>query len=95
MERLRIEFNPKKSLKEQIRKLEGKKAKLNIKIGELIKPYVPDNVKNVSTGLVYEWYRVSTFWDCEKSPIGCCMYNHNEDRFHDSCLFCGDPEERK
>lgn len=34
-------------------------------------------------------------WDCEKSPTGQCVYNHNMDPAHDDCLFCHDPEERK
>jgi hypothetical protein len=33
-------------------------------------------------------------WECEKSPTGYCVY-HDEDSMHDTCLFCGDPEERK
>lgn len=94
MEEPVIYFNPKK-IAEEIEKLESEKHKLNIKIGELIKPYVPRDVKDVGAGLVYEWYPVSTFWECKKSPIGCCMYNDNEYRPHDNCLFCGEPEERK
>jgi hypothetical protein len=34
-------------------------------------------------------------WDCDKSPIGKCVYDDPADRNHDFCLFCGDPEERK
>ena len=82
-------------IREKIKQLEGQKREIDYLIGLLIKPHVPDDVKNVSAGLVYSWYPVSTFWDCEKSPIGCCMYNHNEDRVHDTCLFCREPEERK
>ena len=32
---------------------------------------------------------------CSKSPIRVCVYNNEEDKCHDVCLFCGDPEERK
>ena len=85
----------KSEIKRKIKLLEVEKQRINQKIGELIKPYVPEDVKNVSTGLVFDWYRVSTFWDCKKSPINCCMYNHYEDIAHDNCLFCGQPEERK
>lgn len=30
-------------------------------------------------------------WECERSPTGHCMYTTD----WDSCIFCGDPEERK
>lgn len=33
--------------------------------------------------------------DCHKSPIRVCVYNNDEDKCHDDCLFCGEPEERK
>jgi hypothetical protein len=32
---------------------------------------------------------------CVKSPTRSCLYNHDEDGYHDECLVCGDPEERK
>ncbi len=38
---------------------------------------------------------VGTAWDCPKSSIGLCVYNHIEDHAHDQCVFCGHPEERK
>lgn len=36
-------------------------------------------------------------WECESksNPIGICVYNHKEDSCHDSCLYCGEPDERK
>lgn len=34
-------------------------------------------------------------WDCNKSPVGTCVYDFFQDPCRDSCLFCGDPEERK
>jgi len=37
----------------------------------------------------------SHIWECENSPIGVCVYCPLDDRAHDNCLFCGDPEERK
>lgn len=33
---------------------------------------------------------ISHTWECPKSPIGVCVYTHDE-----WCEFCGDPEERK
>jgi len=34
-------------------------------------------------------------WDCHESPIGVCFYNAQEDPCLDTCLVCGDPDERK
>lgn len=35
-------------------------------------------------------------WWCKKSNIrSSCVYNDKTDINHDSCLFCGQPEERK
>ncbi len=38
---------------------------------------------------------ISEYWDCRLSPVGMCVYNEDEDPMRDSCLYCGDPEERK
>lgn len=36
------------------------------------------------------------YWGCTgESPWGRCVYNHLLDPAHDTCLFCGHPEERK
>ena len=34
-------------------------------------------------------------WECSKSPVDLCVYNHNMGPAHDDCLFCHEPEERK
>jgi hypothetical protein len=34
-------------------------------------------------------------WDCESSPYGHCIFDHENDPAHDHCLFCGGPDERK
>ena len=34
-------------------------------------------------------------WQCASSPTKFCVYNKTEDPCCDSCLFCGDPDERK
>lgn len=41
-----------------------------------------------------EEYVVSDYWTCEQSPIGRCEYGP-DDPANDSCVHCGDPEERK
>lgn len=39
---------------------------------------------------------VMPIWVCEKgSPTGHCVYDDVNDPAHDSCLFCGEPRERK
>jgi hypothetical protein len=34
-------------------------------------------------------------WRCNKSPIGKCIYNNEEDPCQDNCIYCGQPDERK
>jgi hypothetical protein len=34
-------------------------------------------------------------WDCSESPTGYCEYDDETDPARDSCIHCGDPEERK
>jgi hypothetical protein len=38
---------------------------------------------------------IGGWWECATSPIGICVYNDEEDRGHDSCLYCEEPAERK
>jgi len=33
-------------------------------------------------------------WDCLASPVESCIYDDKNDRNHDFCLFCQEPEER-
>lgn len=34
-------------------------------------------------------------WDCPKSPIFLCAYNWRSYIKQDSCIYCGEPDERK
>ena len=35
-------------------------------------------------------------WDCDDSPFGLCAYNVSDRGLrYDSCIFCGEPDERK
>ncbi len=35
-------------------------------------------------------------WDCPHSPTGVCDYQQNDGSYnYDSCLYCGQPDERK
>jgi len=47
------------------------------------------------TGLQPSEIKISNFWDCDKSPIGYCVYDKIEDPACDCCVFCGAPDERK
>lgn len=42
-------------------------------------------------------HKVSTFWRCEKSPIGMCVFLLGERGFNINChcRYCGGPVERK
>lgn len=34
-------------------------------------------------------------WDCEKSPVGVCVYHRHNDPHSEQCIYCGQPQERK
>lgn len=34
-------------------------------------------------------------WECENSPTEHCIYIESQDSWHDSCIVCGQPSERK
>jgi hypothetical protein len=43
-------------------------------------------------------HRVSTFWTCDRSPVGMCVFNLEESRGRlvmTHCRYCGGPVERK
>lgn len=46
------------------------------------------------TGLQASEIRIGD-WDCDKSPVGKCVYDIIEDSACDSCVFCHQPDERK
>lgn len=33
-------------------------------------------------------------WECKGSPTDYCIYDNDEDNWHDHCLFCGEPSDR-
>jgi len=59
---------------------------IEIEINQLVKKAIPDYNRM--------WMTIGT-WDCKKSPIGLCVYNHMEDEVLDDCLYCHEPDERK
>jgi hypothetical protein len=50
-----------------------------------------------STGRYVSMFRPHLSWDCEDegNRIGTCIYDRWNDPVMDSCLFCGEPYERK
>jgi len=62
-----------------------------------------DNIKYAMTQIVTscmaegegQWYAIDTFWGCPSSPFGWCAYHIIEDRAHDNCIYCHEPQERK
>lgn len=48
--------------------------------------------------IMTEWRElnwVTGSWDCEQSPWKKCVFDHENDRSHDFCIYCGLPDERK
>ena len=42
-----------------------------------------------------QWFAIDTLWGCDKSPFGWCAYHIIDDRAHDHCIYCHEPQERK
>jgi len=34
-------------------------------------------------------------WECSKSPVGWCILDSDADDNSESCIYCGEPDERK
>ena len=78
-----------KKIKIEYRELEQKLRNLEER-AYVIKCKVVATKANISPDLVF-----IGDWECSKSPIGVCAYNDWVDPYHDNCLFCGEPDERK
>lgn len=56
----------------------------------ILKKQSPEEYSNLDpNNMIHGW------WDCEESPTNKCIYNIENDPVRDSCLFCGEPDERK
>lgn len=100
------EIKKSEKYKNKIMVCEKKIEELRYKIDEItnsalketgtVLPYI-DHQRRIVPGLYddAQWYHISTEWDCEKSPIRCCMYHIIRDQSKDSCVFCGQPKDRK
>lgn len=55
---------------------------------------IRDNIKNEDVSVYHEG---EYGWDCENSdnPIDKCIYSQETHWRDDSCIYCGQPEERK
>jgi len=71
----------------KIRALERKRKVLFGDILELVRQNVPD----------YHFldYEISTFWSCEKSPVGMCLFKLDDLGRKGNCRYCNGPVERK
>ncbi len=78
-------FLVKRNIEEKLKKIN----KIKIEIDELVKEKYPDY--NFELELAHG----NILWECEESPIGTCLYNKFEDKSHNNCIFCHEPEERK
>lgn len=75
--------------RDAIRAMQRTQESLQGEINRLAETAVPE--------LHFLNHKVSTFWECEKSPIGLCVWDISERGFHIDCIccFCGGPVERK
>lgn len=77
---------PRTAIQNRVREME----RLRFEIDNIAKEHIPD--------FHFLDYQVSTFWTCEKSPIGMCVFKREEIRGQlvpTECRYCGDPVERK
>jgi len=56
---------------------------------------IEDLVKIVVDDYHFLSYQVSTFWTCEKSPVGMCIFHLDDHGQPHDCRYCGGPVERK
>jgi hypothetical protein len=66
-------------------------ARQDRELAKLVAPLFPKHFRDGNpTGLTFSIYH-----ECKASPVGVCLYDEYDDPARDSCLVCGDPEERK
>jgi hypothetical protein len=95
-----------KETEDTIKQIDKEISEINRKLRVLhtAKSNLCDRKTDLLLGIIKEYFRISDkemncieigYWDCPTSPIGVCFYNSHEDPCSDTCLVCGDPEERK
>lgn len=76
-----------KPVRDTLIKLDTEKRAIEAEVRKIVYQYTSEQYPTR--------YEIDTFWGCSKSPFGWCCYNHFEDRGHDDCIFCHEPQERK
>lgn len=51
--------------------------------------------RSIAESLGVEKVSLNFWWGCPTSPINACAYDDSNDPYHDHCLYCHDPSERK
>lgn len=76
--------------KERIENLYNNISTLQAELKEIVRPYVEKD-----EDMWFIDFICIPHWDCEKSPVGWCVYNKEKDAAWDNCIFCGLAYERK
>lgn len=60
---------------------------IHVEISKIAKEHIPD----------FHWmnHMVSTFWECEQSPIGVCVFDLDDHGDPEYCRYCSGPVVRK
>lgn len=77
-----------KERKKKLADLYAQMKKLEVEMREIFLPFIEEEWKATFD------YKCIPFWDCDQSPVGWCVYNHDTDPAHDNCIYCGLPLER-
>ena len=63
---------------------------------DLIEGEIADLCKKCIPDYHFMRYSVSTFWGCDQSPVGMCVFMLDDETGHrTTCRYCGGPTERK
>lgn len=83
----------------RLEKLESELSTLKINLKNMER-----NINNYKTELVIKdkhfdknsvSLEFSNFWECQTSPTGYCVYDRYSDYSCDSCIYCGEPNDRR
>lgn len=80
-------MEPKEEIANKIIQYQKNITEIEAKINRLAKEYIPD--------FHFMDHMVSTFWRCDKSPIGMCVFHLNTIGKPTECRYCYEPNIRK